>query len=107
MTDWGNLWPALRLESHYGDRVVPCFQDRPSSLYQLLEHAVAQNTKGDALVCGADRLSYAQLQQQSSRLATGLSKRGVKAGDRVAMLLAGVHSIKEVILFPTLRPEVF
>ena len=26
--------------------------------------------------------------------------------DRVAMLLAGVHSIKEVILFPTLRPEV-
>jgi len=25
--------------------------------------------------------------------------------DRVAMLLAGVHSIKEVILFPTLRPE--
>ena len=27
--------------------------------------------------------------------------------DRVAMLLAGVTTIKEVILFPTLRPEVF
>ena len=27
--------------------------------------------------------------------------------DRVAMLLSGVPSIKEVILFPTLRPEVF
>ena len=27
--------------------------------------------------------------------------------DRVAMLLAGTNSIKEVILFPTLRPEVF
>ena len=27
--------------------------------------------------------------------------------DRVAMLLSGVGSIKEVILFPTLRPEVF
>jgi lysyl-tRNA synthetase class 2 len=26
--------------------------------------------------------------------------------DRVAMLIAGVHSIKEIILFPTLRPEV-
>jgi hypothetical protein len=25
--------------------------------------------------------------------------------DRVAMLLAGVDTIKEVILFPTLRPE--
>ena len=27
--------------------------------------------------------------------------------DRVAMLIAGVNSIKEVILFPTLRPEIF
>ncbi len=27
--------------------------------------------------------------------------------DRVAMLIAGVNSIKEVILFPTLRPEAF
>ena len=27
--------------------------------------------------------------------------------DRVARLLAGVDTIKEVILFPTLRPEVF
>ena len=27
--------------------------------------------------------------------------------DRLAMLLAGTDSIKEVILFPTLRPEVF
>jgi lysyl-tRNA synthetase class 2 len=27
--------------------------------------------------------------------------------DRVAMLIAGVQSIKEIILFPTLRPEVF
>jgi lysyl-tRNA synthetase class II len=25
--------------------------------------------------------------------------------DRVAMLLAGVDSIREVVLFPTLRPE--
>lgn len=87
MSDWGDLWPDMRLESHYGDRVVPCFAHRPRNLYELLQEAVKNNPSGDALVCGAERLRYSELQQQSSRLATGLAKRGIKAGDRVAMLL--------------------
>ena len=29
--DWGDLWPALRQEAHFGDRVVSCFADRPRS----------------------------------------------------------------------------
>ena len=87
MSDWGNLWPAMRLESHYQDRVVPCFASRPHSLYQLLLDAVKINPSGDALVCNGVRLSYAQVQHQASRLATGLAGLGVTAGDRVAMLL--------------------
>jgi len=87
MSDWGNLWPEMRLESHFGDRVVPCFQHRPQSLYALLQMAVQNNPAGDALVCGTERLRYSKLLTTSSQLATGLANRGIKAGDRVAMLL--------------------
>ena len=87
MSDWGDLWPEMRLEAHFGDRVVPCFLDRPQSLYALLHEAAKTNPSGEALVCGSERLSYAELLKQSSQLATGLARRGIKTGDRVAMLL--------------------
>jgi non-ribosomal peptide synthetase component F len=60
MSDWGNVWSATRLESHYQDRVVPCFVNRPQSLYQLLQDAVKLNPAADAVVCDGFRLSYAQ-----------------------------------------------
>ncbi len=91
MSDWGELWPVMRLEAHFGDRVVPCFQHRPKSLYALLQQAVQNNPAGDALVCGMARLSYTELLKQSSQLATGFAKRGINAGDRVAMLLGNRH----------------
>lgn len=86
-TDWGSIWPATRHEAHYGDRVVTCFAERPSSLYQMLEDALRRNPDGVALVCGEERLSYRQLLEQSSRVAAGMAAHGVKAGDRVALLL--------------------
>ena len=87
MNDWGDLWPEMRAEAHFGDRVVACFQNRPQSLYALLHDAAQTNPSGEALVCGSERLGYAELLKQSSQLATGLARRGIKAGDRVAMLL--------------------
>ena len=50
MSDWGDLWPEMRLEAHFGDRVVPCFLDRPQSLYALLHAAAKTNPSGEALV---------------------------------------------------------
>ena len=85
--DWGDTWPALRQEAHYGDRVVTCFADRPRSLHALLEEALPRNPDGDALVCGDLRLSYRTLAEQSGRCAAGLAARGVQQGDRVALLL--------------------
>ena len=87
MNAWSENWPATRLEAHFGDRVVHAFSPRPRSLFGLLQAAVERNPDGEALVCGAERLSYRQLLQQSGRLAAGLAARGVKAGDRVALLL--------------------
>ena len=85
--DWGSVWPTMRQEAHYGDRVVACFAERPASLHQLLDEALRRNPDGDALVCGDERLTYRQLLEQSARVAAGLAARGVKAGDRVALLL--------------------
>lgn len=87
MSDWGDIWPAMRMEAHYGDRVVRCFAQRPRSLHQLLEQALARNPDGTALVCGEQRLSYRELAQQAASLAAGMAARGVGAGDRVALLL--------------------
>ena len=86
-SDWGGLWPAMRREAHYGDRVLACFAERPASLHQMLDDALGRNPDGDALVCGDERMTYRQLVQQSARVAAGLAARGVKAGDRVALLL--------------------
>jgi long-chain acyl-CoA synthetase len=79
--------PALRLEAHFGDRVVACFAERPGSLFALLEEAVARNSDGEAVVCGETRLSYAALDAEIGRLAAALAARGVAAGDRVALLV--------------------
>jgi long-chain acyl-CoA synthetase len=85
--DWSGIWPPIRQEMHYGERVVSCFAQRPRSLHAMLEEAVDANPHGDALVCGPQRLTYRQLLEQSSAVAAGLAARGVSAGDRVALLL--------------------
>lgn len=85
--DWRGIWPAIRQEVHYGDRVVPCFVDRPHGLHSLLEDAVRINGDGDALVCREERLDYRGLLDRSARIAAGLAARNVVRGERVAMLL--------------------
>ncbi len=87
MNAWGDTWPAMRDEAHYGDRVVRCFVERPGSLLEMLDQAVQRNPDGEALVCGAERLSYRELLARSERLAGGMAHHGVKPGDRVALLL--------------------
>jgi len=87
MGTWDDIWPPMRLEAHFGDRVVRCFTERPDSMFALLLDAVQRNPDGDALVCGEERLTYRGLLAQSGRVAGGLVARGVGAGDRVALLL--------------------
>ena len=55
-----------------------------------------------ALVCGRRRLSYAELETDSNRLAHALRAAGVRRGDRVAIYLG--NSVEAVIgLFATLK----
>lgn len=79
--------PDLRMERHFGDRVVACYTQRPRNLDAMLAEAVAGQPQTIALVDGDTRLSYAALDIEVGRIAAGLAARGVAAGDRVALLL--------------------
>ena len=78
---------AMREERHFGDRLVRCFAERPGSVHDSFLAAVRARPDGEALVCGASRLSYAQLAERAARMAAGLAAQGIRRGDRVAMLL--------------------
>jgi len=76
-----------RLETHYDQRAMRCFKDRPRDLMALWSAVARRKPTAEALVCGAQRLSWAQLDDQVMRVAAGLRAQGVGQGDRVALLL--------------------
>ena len=84
--DWIAI-PAMRLEARFGDRVVPAFCQRPSSIWAMVSEAAARNPDGEALVCGERRMNWRDVVLQSASVAAGLRKIGIGAGDRVALLL--------------------
>ena len=53
--------PATRTELHYGSRIIRCFVERPKSVHEMLANAVTRRPQGLALICGEERLSYAEL----------------------------------------------
>lgn len=83
MPEWTG-WPT-RKESHYGDRVIDCFVERPLSLQDMIERAVAERGDHEALIFEDQRLSWNDVVRQSGALATGLQKLGISAGDRVVL----------------------
>src|SRR3979490_232577 len=87
MKTWSEKAPALRTERHFGDRVLQCFAERPDGLLQMLDEAVQRNAAGGARVCGDARLSWRELQDRVARAASVLAQRGIRRGDRIALLL--------------------
>ncbi|MCG5073591.1 class I adenylate-forming enzyme family protein [Paraburkholderia tagetis] len=88
LTFWEARAPKPRRERHFDNRDVLCFPDAPGSFAKLFIDAVAKNPHGDAVVCGDERLTWNALDERVRRVATGLSRRGVGKGDRVALLLS-------------------
>src|SRR6516225_4099651 len=86
--DWSNYTnPAMRLEARFGDRMVPVFCERPNGIWAMVEAAVARNGDGEALICGAARMTWREVAQKSAQIAAGLRAKGLKRGDRIALLL--------------------
>src|SRR5439155_22513261 len=59
---------------------------RPMDIPQFLERAVQFFPNAVACVAGKTRLTYGTLQARVNRLANALQQRGVRKGDRVAVL---------------------
>lgn len=78
---------ALRLEALYGDRLVPCYAERPRNLDAMLRASVAARGDAPAVEDGDAALTYRQLDRLADRVASGLVARQVRAGDRVALFV--------------------
>jgi len=79
--------PPMRTETHFDHRELTCFVDRPQSMYSMLTHAVSKFADREAVACGEQRWTYAQLNDEVDRLAAGFSALGLRAGERVVMFI--------------------
>jgi acyl-CoA synthetase (AMP-forming)/AMP-acid ligase II len=77
----------MRHEARFGDRVVLAFSERPKSIWEMVERAALRNPDGEALICGERRITWRHVVPQSAQIAAGLRDKGLKRGDRVALLL--------------------
>ena len=64
----------------------------PATLPEFFKTFCALNAANEAVVCGTERLSFADLDRISDRLAQGLVARGVAKGDRVGIAMRNCPS---------------
>lgn len=96
---WRDEQPIVRRrETHFGDRVVWCFPDRPRSVHEMFARTVAAHPHADALVGEEGTISYVDLAARTARIAGGLAAAGLKRGERVALLLGNRFAFVEVYL---------
>ncbi|MBV8850312.1 MAG: acyl--CoA ligase [Methylobacteriaceae bacterium] len=79
--------PRMRREAHFGDRVITCFAEKPRGLFDLFASAVRRNPRGEALVCGDQRISWRELDRKVTSVASALAQRGVQPSDRVGLFV--------------------
>ena len=79
--DWSHSSiPPMRLEARFGDRMVPAFVERPASVWAMIADAAVRNPDGEAIICGAQRLSWREVAVRSADIAAGFAKLGLKPG---------------------------
>jgi acyl-CoA synthetase (AMP-forming)/AMP-acid ligase II len=66
-----------------------------ADMYEIVADKVPSR---DALVCGEQRASFAQLEERANRLAHYLAQQGVKAGDHVGLYLYNCNEYLEGML---------
>jgi len=79
--------PRIRHEVLYGERVVPCFADRPRNVDAMFRTAVAGFADRVAVIDEERRVTYADLDRQVEAMAAGLLALGFRPGERIALLM--------------------
>ena len=67
---------------------MSCYAERQVNVNAMLQRSLEFSAERLAVVDGDVRMSYRELDAKSTTLATNLAARGVKQGDRVAVMLA-------------------
>jgi amino acid adenylation domain-containing protein len=71
-------------------------------VHELLESSADRFAEKVALICGQQRLTYAEIERQANRLAHALRSLGVQRGDRVALFLPNCTEMA-ISIFATLK----
>ncbi len=96
---WHEIQPVdLQPETHFDGRVMPCFRDRPGSVWQMFADTASAHPDQDALVGDEGRITYAQLAERAACIAAGLLDAGLEPGERVALLMGNRFAFVEVYL---------
>jgi long-chain acyl-CoA synthetase len=80
------LGGELRFETHYDDRHMACFSERPAGLNAMFDELVSRFPDREAIVDGR-KITYRELDEVVATIAANLAATGVAPGDRVAILL--------------------
>jgi fatty-acyl-CoA synthase len=67
----------------------------PLTPIRFLRYASQQYPRKTAVICGDQRITYAQFADRAARLAGGLRNLGIQPGDRVAFLSGNCHRLLE------------
>ena len=94
----GRARRRLRLERHFDGRLLRCFSERPPHIDAFFRASVARFPEKPALVAGARRIAYAELDRMVEHLAGNLARRGIAPGDRVALLLGNCPEFPAAVL---------
>ncbi|MEV6243392.1 AMP-binding protein [Lentzea sp. NPDC051838] len=95
--DGAASWPP-ELVSRYREAGIW----RDDTLSGLLRVWAERSGDAIAVVCGSERISYAELDRRASELASGLLARGLQPGDRVVVQLPNSATFV-IVLFGLLR----
>ncbi|RPH44126.1 MAG: long-chain fatty acid--CoA ligase, partial [Burkholderiales bacterium] len=90
--------PAIRHETHFGDRLVRCYADRPRSVHAMFEQSLVRGPGREAMVFEGRRWTWLELDEAAGRIAAALAAAGVTAGERVVMLVSNRPEFVTVLL---------